>query len=82
MSDKNLGTLDVKLKKIGNRIKPFGGFSIIFAGDFRQLDLLDQQRLISCFRVCLPNTGITASMQLLYLRMIITLKKTQSMEKC
>ena len=38
MSDKNLGTLDVKLKEIGNRAKPFGGFSIIFAGDFRQLE--------------------------------------------
>ncbi len=38
MSDKNLNTLDVKLKEIGNRAKPFGGFSIIFAGDFCQLE--------------------------------------------
>jgi hypothetical protein len=38
MSDKNLITLDRKLKDIGNRNKPFGGFSIIFAGDFRQLE--------------------------------------------
>ena len=38
MSDKNLLTLDRKLKDIGNRNKPFGGFSIIFAGDFRQLE--------------------------------------------
>jgi hypothetical protein len=37
MSDKKLGILDVKLKEIGNRAKPFGGFTIIFAGDFRQL---------------------------------------------
>jgi hypothetical protein len=38
MSDKILEALDVKLKKIRNRAKPFGGFSIIFAGDFRQLE--------------------------------------------
>ena len=38
MSDKNLGTLDVKLREIGNRAKPFGGFTIVFAGDFRQLE--------------------------------------------
>jgi hypothetical protein len=37
MSDKNLQTLDVKLKEIGNRAKSFDGFSIIFAGDFYQL---------------------------------------------
>ena len=29
--------LDKKLKDIGNRIQPFGGISIIFAGDFQQL---------------------------------------------
>jgi hypothetical protein len=34
MSDKILEALDVKLKEIGNMVKPFGGFSIIFAGDF------------------------------------------------
>jgi hypothetical protein len=38
MSDKILEALDVKLKKIGNRAKPFGGFSIIFAGNFPQLE--------------------------------------------
>ncbi len=38
MSDKNLNTLDVKLKEIGNKAKPFGRFSIIFAGDFCQLE--------------------------------------------
>jgi hypothetical protein len=38
MSDKNLNTLDVKLKEIGNRAKPFGGYSIIFSGDFCQLE--------------------------------------------
>jgi hypothetical protein len=38
MSDKILEALDVKLKEIGNRAKPFGGFSIIFAGDFHQLE--------------------------------------------
>ncbi len=38
MSEKTLNTLDVKLKEIGNRARPFGGFSIIFAGDFHQLE--------------------------------------------
>ena len=38
MSDKNILALDRKLKDIGDRNKPFGGFSIIFAGDFRQLE--------------------------------------------
>ncbi len=38
MSDKILEALDIKLKEIGNKAKPFGGFSIIFAGDFRQLE--------------------------------------------
>ncbi len=38
MSDENLNTLDVKLKEIGNRAKLFGGYSIIFSGDFCQLE--------------------------------------------
>jgi hypothetical protein len=38
MSDKILEALDVKLKEIGNKAKPFCGFSIIFAGDFCQLE--------------------------------------------
>ncbi len=45
MSDKNLNTLDVKLKEIGNRAKPFGGYSIIFSGDFRQLDSVGSTEL-------------------------------------
>ncbi len=37
MSDSIFQTLDEKLKDIGNRNQPFGGISIIFSGDFRQL---------------------------------------------
>ena len=37
MSDSILKELDKKLKDIGNRTHIFGGFSIIFSGDFRQL---------------------------------------------
>jgi hypothetical protein len=66
MSDKILEALDVKLKDIRNSDKPFGGFSIIFAEDFRQLEIMDLRRLISCFEVYRANTGITASMQLSY----------------
>jgi hypothetical protein len=38
MSDIILKTLDRKLKEIGNQSLPFGGFTIIFVGDFRQLE--------------------------------------------
>jgi hypothetical protein len=38
MSDTILKTLDRKLKEIGNQSLPFGGFTIIFAGDFCQLE--------------------------------------------
>ncbi len=37
ISENIVEALDVKLKENGNRAKPFGGFSIIFAGDFHQL---------------------------------------------
>ena len=37
MNDPQLIKLDNRLKEIGDRTKPFGGFSIIFAGDFCQL---------------------------------------------
>jgi hypothetical protein len=38
MSDTILKMLDRKLKEIGNQSLPFGGFTITFAGDFRQLE--------------------------------------------
>ena len=38
MSDSILQTLSKKLTTLGKRTKPFGGYSIIFAGDFRQLE--------------------------------------------
>ncbi len=38
MSDTILKTLDRKLKEIGNQSQPFGGFTIIFAGEFCQLE--------------------------------------------
>ena len=39
MRNSILRMLDTKLKKIGNGNQPVGGLSIIFAGDFRQLEL-------------------------------------------
>ncbi len=41
MSDIILKTFDKKLKEIGNQSLPFGGFTIIFAGDFHQLEPVD-----------------------------------------
>jgi hypothetical protein len=38
MSERILEALDVKLREIGNKAKPFVGFSIIFSGDFHQLE--------------------------------------------
>ena len=38
MSDSVLKRLDKKLKQIGNAARVFGGFSIIFSGDFCQLE--------------------------------------------
>ena len=37
MSDTILKPLDRKLKEKKNRTQPFGGFTILFAGDFRLL---------------------------------------------
>ncbi len=38
MSDSILKTLDRKLKEFRNKSLPFGGFTIIFAGDLHQLE--------------------------------------------
>jgi len=39
MKDSDMIQLDRRLKQCsGDRIKPFGGYSVIFAGDFRQLE--------------------------------------------
>ncbi len=38
MSESVLKMLHIKLKDIGNRTHIFGGFSIIYSGDFRQLE--------------------------------------------
>ena len=36
LRDKELLAIDKALKKVGERRKPFGGFSIVFSGDFMQ----------------------------------------------
>ena len=38
MSDKQLQELDKRLKCLRDKNKPFGGFSIVFVGDFRQME--------------------------------------------
>ena len=40
MSDSIFKKLNRQLTQVGNRTKSFGGFSIIFAGDFCQLELI------------------------------------------
>jgi len=38
MCDRELNILNKRLQSLRHRNKPFGGFSVIFAGDFRQLE--------------------------------------------
>ncbi len=62
MSKIILKTLSYKLMNIGNRSKSFGRFSIIFAGDFCQLETFVQKSLILCSQVYHPIYGKTVSM--------------------
>jgi hypothetical protein len=80
MSDSIFQALDKKLKDIGNRNQPFGGISILFAGDFRQLLVVTIKN--SCFQVNLVDTGTIALMQLSYWTTTITSKKIHYMDKC
>ena len=38
MNDEQFNILDERLKEMKDRNKPFGGYSVVFAGDFRQLE--------------------------------------------
>ena len=38
MNDDEFHSLDRRLKQMRDRNKPFGGFSVVFVGDFRQLE--------------------------------------------
>jgi len=61
MSDTILKTLDRKLKEIKDRTKPFGGFTIIFAGDFRQLEPVganDTELLSQAYQASIGNTAL------------------------
>ena len=82
MSDKNLGILDVNWRKLETEPNLLVGSQSYLLETNDSLNLLDHPILSICFQVCLANTGITASMQLLYWTTTITLKKTQSMDKC
>jgi hypothetical protein len=66
ISDKIFEALDVKLKEIKNRTIFLVGSQSYFLETSASLNPLDLRRLISCFQVYQANTGITASMQLLY----------------
>jgi len=62
MSDTILKTLDRKLKEIKDRTKPFGGFTIIFAVDFRQLEPIGANETEPCSQAYQSNIGKTALM--------------------
>jgi hypothetical protein len=81
MSDKNLNTLDVKLKEIGNRAKPFGGYSIIFSGDFRQLEPVGSTELDLLFS-SLSSKHWNNCINAIIILDNDALKKTQNMDKC
>ena len=38
MGDDQLQILDQRMKELGDRTKPYGGYSIVFSGNFRQLE--------------------------------------------
>ena len=82
MSDKNLGILDVKLKEIGNRAKPFGGLTIIFAGDFHQLESVGSSDLDLWFSSFSSKHWDNCINAIIILPTTTTLKKTRSMDKC
>ena len=46
MKESELIQLDAKLKQLGDRNKIFGGYSIIFGGDFRQLTKASRKQLL------------------------------------
>ena len=46
MKESELRQLDAKLKELGDRNKIFGGYSIIFGGDFRQLTKASRKQLL------------------------------------
>ncbi len=55
MSDIILRTLNNKLMKIGNKMKSFSGFYIIFAGDFRQFKPICSKESDLMFSSLSPN---------------------------
>jgi hypothetical protein len=79
MSNNILKTLNYKLMIIGNRSKSVGGFSIIFAGDFHQLNPFVQKSLILCSQVWHPIYGKTISMPSLFQIMNNASKKNLTM---
>ena len=82
LSDKILEALDVKLKEIGNRAKPFGGFSIIFAGDFCQLEPVGSMEFDLMFSSLSSKHWDNCIDAINILDNVHCFKKIQSMEKC
>jgi hypothetical protein len=61
MSDSVLKRLDKKLKQIGNGARVYGGLSIIFSGDFCQLESVcsnESKLLFSCLSSGLCDNSI------------------------
>jgi ATP-dependent DNA helicase PIF1 len=81
MSDRILMTLNNRLMDIGNRTTSFGGLSIIFAGDFHQLEpicLNKSDLMFSSLSSMFWQRIINA---IIILDEIIALRKIHSMEK-
>ncbi len=62
MSNSVLKRLDKKLKRIGNAARVFGGFSIIFSGDFCQLEPVCSNDSELLFSSLSSDSGTTTSM--------------------
>jgi hypothetical protein len=82
MSDTILKMLDRKLKEIGNRSLPFGGFTIIFAVDFHQLEPVGAKDIELLFSSLSSQHWENCINAVIILDKKIALRRIQSMVKC
>jgi hypothetical protein len=82
MSDSIFKQLNRQLTQVGNRTKWFGGFSIIFAGDFRQLEPICSKESELFFQENQVEIGMAISMPSLFLITNNASKKMQNTAKC
>ena len=82
MRDDHLKKWNRRLKEMGDKTKPFGGFSVIFAGDFPPTQAVWFIRESTSFFHARPLMfRTTQSKQISFLIMIIDSERTQTMAR-